>query len=110
MDVKSKKLTIRNSTAEFLIFSQQAGETGIEVRYEKETIWLTQKLMAELFGTSTDNVGLHLKNIYSDGELLEEATTEDFSVVHKEGNRDVKRSIKLCNPWPYSFRINNRTC
>ena len=81
--IKSHNLTIRNSTIEFLIFTQQAGENGIEVRYENETIWLTQKLIAELFGTSTDNIGLHLKNIYTDGELVEEATTEDFSVVHQ---------------------------
>jgi len=81
---KSQNLNIRNSTAEFLIFTQQAGENGIEVRYENETIWLTQKLIAELFGTSTDNVSLHLKNIYSDAELVEVATTEDFSVVQNK--------------------------
>jgi len=67
------------------------------LNYENETIWLTQKLIAELFGTSTDNVSLHLKNIYSDGELVEEATTEDFSVVQNEGNRDVRRTIKYYN-------------
>jgi hypothetical protein len=92
-----KQLTIRNSTAEFLIFTQQAEKDGIEVRYENETIWLTQKLMAELFGTSTDNISLHLKNIYTEGELLEEATVEDFSVVQKEGFRGVRRTIKYYN-------------
>ncbi len=56
-------------------------EDGIEVRYEHETIWLSQKFIAELFDTTTDNIGLHLKNINLDGELFEEATTEDFSVV-----------------------------
>ena len=94
---ESKSLTIRNSTAEFLIFTQQAGEDGIEVRYEHETIWLSQKLMAELFDTSTDNIGLHLKNIYADGELLEKATAENFSVVQTEGNREVQRKVKFYN-------------
>ena len=94
---KSQSLTIRNSTAEFLIFTQQTGESGIEVRYENETIWLSQKLMAELFDTSTDNIGQHLKNIYVEGELLEEATAENFSVVQTEGNREVQRNLKFYN-------------
>ncbi len=94
---KSQSLTIRNSTAEFLIFTQQAGEEGIEVRYENESIWLSQKLMAELFDTSSDNIGLHLKNIYSDGELLEEATTENLLVVQIEGSREVRRNVRFYN-------------
>ncbi len=94
---KLQNLTIRNSTAEFLIFTQQAGEEGIEVRYKNETIWLSQKLMAELFDTSNDNIGLHLKNIYADDELLEEATAENFSVVQTEGNREVRRNVKFYN-------------
>ena len=81
----NKHLIIRNSTAEFLIFASQAKEKGIEVRYEGETIWLSQKLMAKLFDTSTDNIGLHLKNIYSELELDDKATSEDFSVVQQEG-------------------------
>lgn len=94
---KPQCLTIRSSAAEFLIFTQQAGEDGIEVRYENETIWLTQKLMAELFKTSTDNISLHLKNIYTEEELQEEATVEDFSVVQKEGTRSVRRTRRFYN-------------
>ena len=60
---KKKKLQIRNSTAEFLIFTNQAKEDGIEVRVQNETIWLSQKLMGVLFDCSTDNISLHLKNI-----------------------------------------------
>lgn len=60
----SKSLTIRNSTAEFPIFSSQAGEDGIEVRYQDETIWLTQKLMAELFDVGIPTINEHLKNIF----------------------------------------------
>lgn len=65
----SKKLQIRNSTAEFLIFINQAKEDGIEVRLQGDTIWLSQKLMATLFDCSTDNIGLHLKNIFKESEL-----------------------------------------
>ena len=74
-----KKLQIRNSTAEFLIFTAQSGKDSIEVRFEKETIWLTQKLMAALFDCSTDNISLHLKNIFKEGELQEDSVIEDFS-------------------------------
>ena len=93
----SKNLTVRNSTAEFLIFTHQSKVGGIEVRYEKETIWLTQKLMAELFQTFADNIGLHLKNIFNNKELVEGATTENFSVVQKEGARSVRRTVKFYN-------------
>ena len=80
-----KKIQIRNSTAEFLIFTNQAREDGIEVRLQDDTIWLSQKLMATLFDCSTDNIGLHLKNIYNEGELDEKSTTELFSVVATNG-------------------------
>ena len=66
-----KKLQIRNSTTEFLIFTSQAGENGMEVRFQNETIWLSQKMMAVLFDCSTDNISLHLKNIFKTKELIE---------------------------------------
>ncbi|NVO02111.1 MAG: virulence RhuM family protein [Bacteroidetes bacterium] len=69
----------------------------IEVRVDNETIWLTQKQMSELFDCSIDNIALHLKNIYKDQELNEIATSEEFSVVRKEGGRDVKRKIMYYN-------------
>lgn len=69
----------------------------VSVIYKDETFWLTQKAMAELFDCSSDNVSLHLKNIYKEEELTEEATTEIFSVVQKEGKRDVKRNAKCYN-------------
>jgi len=90
-------LHIRNSTAEFLTFSYQTGGNGVEVRVQDGTVWLSQKAMGLLFDTSSDNVGLHLKNIFKDGELSESATTEDFSVVRQEGNRDVQRIVKHYN-------------
>ncbi len=100
----AKKKYIRNSTAEFLIFRTQnpqvaseVSNTGVEVLYHDETIWATQKAMAELFGCSTDNIGLHLKKIYESGELLKEATTEFFSVVQIEGTREVNRKTLFYN-------------
>jgi prophage maintenance system killer protein len=69
----------------------------VEVRLQSETLWVTQSQMAELFATSTDNISLHLKNIYSDKELEESATTEDFSVVRQEGKRQVQRKLKHYN-------------
>ncbi|MDR1889005.1 MAG: hypothetical protein LBQ81_06465 [Zoogloeaceae bacterium] len=74
-----------------IIFEAASGEVG--VREEKESIWLTQRQMADLFQTSPDNIGLHLKNIYSEEELVEAATTEDFSVVQEEGGRKVRRPL-----------------
>lgn len=76
----------------------QPNETvRLDVRLENETVWLTQSQMATLFGCSTDNIGLHLKNVYSVGELSREATTEDFSVVRKEGMRQVRRNVTCYN-------------
>jgi prophage maintenance system killer protein len=71
----------------------ESGHESVQVRLEGETVWLTQAQMSELFDTTTDNISLHLKNIYADRELQEPATTEDFSVVRLEGNRQVRRVI-----------------
>jgi hypothetical protein len=68
-----------------LIFSSQAHGDGIEVRFQRETIWLTQRLMAKLFDCSTDNISLHLKNIFKENELDENSVTEDFSVTASDG-------------------------
>ena len=92
-----KDLIIRSSSAEFLIFERQTQDKEIRVRFEEDDLWLTQKAMSELYDCSTDNISLHLKNIYNDLELDKESTTEDFSIVQKEGNREVKRNIKYYN-------------
>lgn len=81
--------------SEILIY--QADNQTVEVRLEGETVWLSQRQLAELLGTTPDNVSLHLKNIYSSGELDEAATTEESSVVQQEGNRRVTRRLKLYN-------------
>ena len=85
----AKKFEIRNSTAEFLIFQIEGKEDGVQVVYRDESVWCTQKAMAQLFDCSPDNIGLHLKNIYDTGELSQETTTENFSVVQTEGGRQV---------------------
>ena len=86
-----------NTNSQFIIYQTQDGKTRLEVRLDNENVWLTQKLMAELFQTSSDNIGLHLKNIYVESELDENATTEDFSVVRQEGSRQVSRQLKHYN-------------
>jgi hypothetical protein len=88
---------IRNSTAEFLIFQIEGKEQGVEVYYKDKTVWCTQKAMGMLFDCSTDNIGLHLKNIYDSGELEEKATTEKVSVVRQEGSREVNRTLQFYN-------------
>ncbi len=93
----NKKQLIRNSTAEFLIFTGQAGEQSIEARYVDETIWLSQKLMAELFNVDVRTISEHLKNIYSQQEIIPEATIRKFRIVQKEGNRDVARDVDFYN-------------
>lgn len=79
------------------IYQTSDGQTQVEVRFGQETVWLSQAQMAQLFDTSADNISLHLKNIYAEGELDEQATTEDFSVVRTEGSRKVTRQIKHYN-------------
>ncbi len=95
--ISDKKLIIRSSTAEFLIFTQQAGENGIEVRYEDETIWLSQKLMATLFDVNVRTINEHLKNIYTQNELSEKTTIRKFRTVQTEGKREVTRDIEFYN-------------
>lgn len=92
-----KNLLIRNSTAEFLTFELQSKQDSIEVRYEDETIWLTQRMMSELFDVSTKTINEHLQNIYASGELDREATTRKFRIVQTEGTRQVNREVDHYN-------------
>lgn len=104
----SKKFQIKNSTAEFLIFTNQAKEDGIEVRLQNETIWLSQKLMAVLFDCSTDNISLHLKNIFSDGELNSDSVTEEFSVTASDGKNYRTKHYNLDAIIAVGYRINTK--
>lgn len=92
-----KQLQIRNSTAEFLIFTGQAGENGIEVRVEGETVWLTQRLIAELFAVSIPTINEHMAKLFESGEISREATIRNFLIVQQEGNRKVSRKIDHYN-------------
>ena len=93
----TKKLQIRNSTAEFLTFASQNEGNSIEVRFEDNTLWLTQQLIAELFDTTKQNVSLHIQNIFADGELTQQATVKDFLTVRQEGNRQINRNLEYYN-------------
>lgn len=83
----AKKFEIRNSTAEFLIFMLEGKEDGVQVMYKNETVWASQKAMAQLFDCSTDNISLHLKNIFSSGELVKESVTEKNSATASDGKK-----------------------
>lgn len=90
-----KKLQIRNSTAEFLIFQIENKEDGVEVLYQDETLWLTQKAMATLFDVSVPAINQHLRNIYEQGEVDADATIKKNLIVQKEGNREVSRNVDI---------------
>ena len=85
------------SNGEIIIYRSPTGNIKIDVRLEKETVWLTQKLMAELFQTTVPNINIHLKSIYEEEELAEGATIKDFLIVQKEGAREVNRKKKFYN-------------
>lgn len=78
-------------------YTTEDGRSQIQLRADRGTVWFTQREMGELFGVSTDNIGLHLKNIYGDGELSQKATIEESSVVQTEGSRAVQRRVTLYN-------------
>ena len=94
---ENKDLIIRNSTAEFLIFEKQAHADSIEVRYEDETLWMTQKMMASLFEVNVPAISKHLQNIFNEGELAQESTVSKMETVQNEGGRSVTRMIDYYN-------------
>lgn len=83
--------------SEFLVYQTEDGRVKLDVRLENETVWLTQKHMAELFQTTPQNITIHLKNIFTEGELEEGATCKDFLQVQIEGNREIERKHKYYN-------------
>ena len=90
----AKNLPTKNSS-QILLYQTESGQTRIEVRLVDETVWLTQRLMAELFQTTPQNITLHLKNIFDEGELEKQATCKDFLQVQNEGGRQVQRTQKI---------------
>ena len=99
---------LRNSTAEFLTFAYQTGGDGVEVRVENGTIWLSQKNMGELFMTSSDNIGLHLKNIFKESELIAALVTEEFSVTATDGKNYTVRHYNLDAIIAVGYRVNSK--
>ena len=92
-----KKITIKEEMNEFLFYTTPDGDVKIEIIFHDENIWLSQKRLADLFDCSTDNISLHLKNIFNEGELAENSTTEEISIVQTEGAREVSRPVKIYN-------------
>lgn len=104
---KAKSLTIRNSTAEFLIFTSQAGEGGIEVRYENESIWLTQKLMGELFSVDVRTISEHLKNIFESDELQQDSVIRKFRITATDGKTYNTQFYNLDAIISVGYRVNS---
>ena len=107
-----KEVTIRSSAAEYLTFVAATGETpeSYEMRYEDENIWLSQKMMAALYDVSLSTINEHIKKIYEDKELSEEATIRNFRIVQNEGNRQVSREVAHYNLQmiiAVGFKVNN---
>ena len=102
------RVHIRNSTAEFLTFAYQTGGDGVEVRVQDGTIWLSQKSMGLLFETSSDNISLHLKNIFNEGELNVDSVTEDFSATATDGKNYTVRHYNLDTIIAVGYRVNSK--
>ena len=82
---------------EIVLYQSEGSNPTLEVRLEKDTVWLSQRQMAALFDKNTDTIGLHIRNIFKEGELEEVATTEDSPVVQEEGGRKIRRRVRFCN-------------
>ena len=95
----TKEITIRSSAAEYLTFIAAAGDdkNSVEVRYEDENIWITQKMLAVLYEVETNTINYHIKKIFEDSELSEVATIRKFRIVQTEGNRQVSREVEHYN-------------
>ena len=96
---KINQITIRSSAAEYLTYIASVGgeESSVEMRYEDENIWLTQKMMAALYDVSVAAISQHIKRIYEDGELMPEATIKKYLTVQSEGTRQVSRNLDHYN-------------
>ena len=105
--MSERELKIRNSTAEFLIFTRQAGEDGVEVRVEGETVWLTQKLMAELFDVNVPAVSKHLKNVFEVGELAENRVVSILETTAADGKKYKTNFYNLDAIIAVGFRVNS---
>ncbi len=106
MSRDDKKLQIRNSTTEFLIFNGQAGEKNIEARYEDETIWLTQKLMSTLIMVTVPTINEYLKNIFAGGELDQNSVIRKFRITVADGKKHSTKFYNLDAIISVGYRVN----
>jgi hypothetical protein len=106
-DAKKDKLQIRNSTVDFLVFTKDAHEDGIEVRVQDHDVWLTQKAIAQLFDVDRSVVTKHLKNVYESGELSEDATCANFAQVADNGKTYHYKFYALSAIIAVGYRINS---
>ena len=104
----AKNLMIRSSVEEFITFKVQEKDKGIQVRYENESLWMTQKAMAELFDCSIDNVSLHLKNIFKENELDSSSVTEEFSATASDGKKYKMKFYNLDAIISVGYRVNSK--
>jgi hypothetical protein len=104
---RQNKLQIRNSTAEFLIFTRQAGEAGIEVRVAEETVWLTQKLMAALLSVDVRTISEHLGNLFASAELQEDSVIRKFRTTAADGKNYQTQFYNLDAIIAVGFRVNS---
>ena len=112
MNKKKNEITIRSSAAEYLTYVAAVGDDkdSIEVRYEDENIWLTQKMLATVYGVDVRTINYHIKKIYADNELEENSTIRNFEIVQKEGSREVSRNVTHYNLQmiiAVGFKVNN---
>ena len=112
MNKKKNEITIRSSAAEYLTYVAAIGDNpeSIEVRYEDENIWLTQKMLATLYGVNVATRKEHISNRYKDNELEKNSTIRNFLIVQKEGNREVSRNVAHYNLQmiiAVGFKVNN---
>lgn len=112
MEKKRNEITIRSSAAEYLTFVASTGDSAesFEMRYENENIWLTQKMMAELYNVDVRTVNYHIGKVFEDSELEENATIRKFRIVQTEGNRQISREVNHYNLQmiiAVGFKVNN---
>lgn len=95
--VDKKNNLEKDSKGQFLIYKTEDGKTKIDVRFDGDTVWLTQQAIAELFQTSIPNINIHMKNVFKEGELVEDRTIKDYLIVQNEGSRSISRKIEYYN-------------
>ena len=109
--LKAKQIAVQHELTDFLLYTAPGGDVKVEIFVHKDSVWLSQKRIAELFGVDTSTINEHLKNIYNSGELVEEATIGKFPIVQQEGNREIKREVQFYNLdaiLSVGYRVNSR--